>query len=56
MVMCVHNCKCQYCYLMKVYQHPRFKKDIENMIEMYKSMENPNYFPIDINTIYNTEK
>lgn len=45
----VPDCSCKYCYLVKVYQHPRFKKDIEKMIEMYKSMTDPNYFPIEVN-------
>ena len=56
MVFCDSDCRCQHCYLIKVYQHPRFKKDIENMIEIYKLMENPNYFPIDINIIHKKEK
>ncbi len=43
------NCRCEHCYLIEVYQHPRFKKDIEKMIEMYKSMTDPNYFPIEVN-------
>lgn len=48
MVLCGCNCRCEYCYLIKVYQHPRFKRDIQNMIEMYKLMADPNYFPIEV--------
>ena len=43
------NCRCDHCYLIEVYQHPRFNKDIKKMIEMYKSMTDPNYFPIEVN-------
>ena len=50
MVLCVENCCCEYCYLIKVYEHPRFKRDIQNMIEMYKSMADSNYFPIEVET------
>lgn len=48
MVMCGPRCCCDYCYLVKMYQHPRFKNDIKTMMEIYKLMVDPNYFPIDV--------
>lgn len=41
-------CCCEYCYLFRIYQHPRFRNDIKTMIEIYKLMVDPHYFPIDV--------
>lgn len=48
MVLCSPGCECEHCYLLLVYHHPRFKKNIQNMVEIYKSMSDLNYFPIEI--------
>lgn len=48
MVMCASKCKCDYCILITMYSHPRFKKDLKVIIEKYKVFVNPNYFPIEI--------
>lgn len=48
MVLCAHNCKCDYCILIATYSHPRFKRDVQVIMEKYKLFVNPNYFPIEI--------
>lgn len=48
MVLCGPMCRCEYCYLFKIYHHPRFRNDIKTMIEIYKLMVDPTYFPIDV--------
>lgn len=48
MVLCPPMCCCEYCYLFRIYQHPRFRNDIKTMIEIYKLMVDPHYFPIDV--------
>lgn len=48
MVLCGARYGCEHCFLVRIYEHPRFKNDIKKMIEIYKNMTDPNYFPIDV--------
>lgn len=48
MVFCAPRCGCEHCYLVRVYQHPRFTNQMKNMVEIYKRMVDPDYFPIEV--------
>ena len=48
MVMCAHDCLCEFCVLIKAYLHPAFCDDMKRIVEKYKRHTIPGYFPIEV--------